>query len=175
MQRKRTIMLLTGLAIAVLLCVIGFSRVSDSQEAAAVAALEYADREQKVAQIEVMRKQPMSEGQMESPEINQRMMDAAAEAEMPTGGGQGLINIDPGQPQRVAGTDYREMSVPVRLEQVALKQVITFLHKLSTDDSTLRVKQIDLMAPREDDLSDKWNVNVTLAYMVYAPRTGREQ
>jgi hypothetical protein len=99
-------------------------------------------------------------------QINRHLRDAATA----TGVAEKLVSIEPGEPNHVAGTDYQEMLVFLRLESVPLRQLVTFLHAHAAADAAAHAKTIELSTPRtRGGVDDVWVADVTLAYTSYAP------
>jgi hypothetical protein len=78
-----------------------------------------------------------------------------------------LAGIEPGQPARIAGTDYEETPVFLRLSPMPMKQLVTFLHETSARDPRARCRTIELSAAEG---RDDWSADVTLGYLTYVPQ-----
>ena len=98
-------------------------------------------------------------------QINRHLRAAAAAA----GVAEKLVSIEPGEPNQVAGTDYQEMLVFVRLKPLPLSELVTFLHEHAAADAAARTKAIELSTPRNEGTAQLWLADVTLAYTTYAP------
>jgi hypothetical protein len=98
-------------------------------------------------------------------QINRRLRDAATAA----GVADKLVSIEPGEPNQVAGTDYQEMLVFLRLEPLPLRQLVTFLHAHAAADVAARTKAIELSMSRDRGVDEIWLADITLAYTSYAP------
>jgi hypothetical protein len=80
-----------------------------------------------------------------------------------------LERISPQAPRPVGDTAYREQDTEVSLRKVTLQQLVSFLHGLLTSGSGLRAKSIHLSTPRDEELGDRWTVELTLSYLIYDP------
>ena len=100
-------------------------------------------------------------------QVNRHLRDAAAAA----GVADKLVSIEPGEPNLVAGTDYQEMLVFLRLEPVSLRELVTFLHAHAWADSATHAKAIELSTiARNQKDGELWLADVTLAYVSHAPQ-----
>jgi len=116
---------------------------------------------------------------VDDPELNRRLRSAATIA----GVGNELVSIDPGPARQVRDTDYDETVVYLRLDNVTLRQLVTFLHQLSSRDKALRTKSLQLAPPAptgiaraplpattlKQESGELWTADVTLAYLSYSP------
>ena len=105
----------------------------------------------------------------ENLDLNTRIRNAANDAGVP----DQIANIEPGQPRPIRDTDYTESLVSLRLNTVNLRQLVTFLHRLSVHDASIRTKAFDLSAPTglpADAVGDLWTADVTLGLLIYSPR-----
>ena len=82
-----------------------------------------------------------------------------------------LIRIWPDPASRVGNTPYQRKSTQVLFRRVTLRQIIMFLHTISSRKGGPQATRIRLLAPR-DDASDKlWTVETTLTHLIYQPDT----
>jgi hypothetical protein len=116
------------------------------------------------------------------PEFNRRLRRAATVAGIP----DEVVSIEPGVPRRVGETDFNETLVSLRLNTVTLRQLVTFLHELSSRDPAVRTRILELAAPaepvgpsaaaadgafeKEASVDENWSADVTLAYLSFLPR-----
>ena len=103
--------------------------------------------------------------------INRQLRAAAIAAHL----SDQLASIDPGTAARIRDSDYTQTPIYVRLNAVALRQLIGFLYELSITDQSLRTSDIELSPPlvnppNRTDSSDLWTADVTLSYLEYAQR-----
>jgi hypothetical protein len=146
-----------------------YGRLADARGAAGAAADNLAACRDLAAQIESLRRRPALAGARElKGEELRNWIQQAASAQFDDGS-VGLI--EPGSPRRLGDGPYRETPVVVRLKSVTLRQLFTFLHALAADPARgVHVRRVDLNAPRENEADDRWNVETTVAQLVYAPR-----
>jgi hypothetical protein len=90
-----------------------------------------------------------------------------------------LVSIEPGQPTPLRDSDFSETPVYLRLRALTLRQLVTFLHQLSTGNAGVRAKAIELSPPPDSSAAptsaaggadEQWTGDVTLAYLTYTPR-----
>lgn len=81
-----------------------------------------------------------------------------------------LVRIWPDPPMRVGDTVYQKKSTQVLFRQVTLRQIITFLHHVASQDGGPKTTQIRLSTPRGDETGNRWTAETTLTYLIYAPR-----
>lgn len=119
-------------------------------------------------QIEQLRpRQHVAEAHLlETIEIHQRIEAAAEAAGLQS---TALDRIHPEGPRRVGDSNYLEAPVRLRITRVEMRQIITLLHRLADDGSGLLVRQVRLSAPRGEEPANVWNVEITLAYLLYQP------
>jgi len=84
--------------------------------------------------------------------------------------GQKIVRISPLPPQRLADSPYKEKPTLVRLEDVTLRQLVTFAHDLSAAKTHLVAKSINIRAPQAEDAGELWIAEVELTYLIYQPR-----
>jgi hypothetical protein len=166
---------MAGTIAVALLAAVGwsYSRLSESRDAAGTAARDLADCRGRVDRIENLRRRPAVAGvrELAATDLSRRIAQAARAAELDEGS---IERIDPEPPRRVGETDYREVGTQVRLRGAAMRQVFAFFHALCSDPApsgALKLRAIRLSAPHGDETSDRWTVESTVTYTVYAPRT----
>ena len=103
---------------------------------------------------------------LDGSDMNRRIRDAATAA----GISQNLSGIEPNRPVRVRETDYNELMVFLRFESVSIRQLATFMQRLSSVDPACRIKSIELDSPPDPADTTHWTSDLTLAYLTYAPR-----
>jgi hypothetical protein len=151
-----------------------YGRMAGARARAADAASDTQACEVLQAQIEGLRQRPKlaEEKATEQPKIVGRIQQSADEALIGPGYTASLVRIDPSaRPIRLGESAYTEKRVTVSLDQLKLGQLVDFLYPLIADRRGLRTKRIALTAPRTDELGDRWNVELTLGYLIYSPRT----
>ena len=103
---------------------------------------------------------------LDGSEMNRRIRDAATAANI----SDHLSGIEPNRPVRVEGSDYNELMVFLRFENVTIRQLSTFMHRLSSIDPACRIKSIELESPPDASDTINWTSDLTLAYLTYSPR-----
>ena len=104
-------------------------------------------------------------------DLVRRVADVAAIA------GVQLTTREPGIPQRLGTSEYNELPVFLGFESITLRQLTVFLNQLALSDPGSRAKMIELR-PREPGATgpagpadgELWTADVTIAYLVYAPK-----
>lgn len=121
-------------------------------------------------QITELRERPSVAGTRErqTSETATEIERAAAVAKIEVA--QSLVSISPELPRRVGDTAYKEAPTQIVLTGITLRQLVAFLSALAMADNGLQARSLRLTAPR-DDLGDRWTVDVTVSYLIYAPRT----
>lgn len=103
---------------------------------------------------------------LDGSDLNRRIRDAATAA----GISQNLSGIEPNRPLRLADSNYNELMVFLRFENVTIRQLSTFMHRLAAIDPACRVKSIELESPPDPADTTHWTSDLTLAYLTYSPR-----
>ena len=103
---------------------------------------------------------------LDGSDMNRRIREAATAA----GISQNLSGIEPNRPVRLAESNYHELMVFLRFENVSIRQLATFMHRLGTIDPACRIKSIELDSPADPADTANWTADLTLAYLTYSPR-----
>ncbi len=103
---------------------------------------------------------------LDGSDLNRRIREAATAA----GISDRLSGIEPNRPVRLRESDYNELMVFLRFENVSLRQLSTFMQRLSSIDPACRIKTIELESPPDASDTTNWTSDLTLAYLTYAPR-----
>jgi len=82
------------------------------------------------------------------------------------------VGNDPAAPVRVPKSPYKRLAVRLLLENVMLRQLVQFAYDLTEQDGALSVPRIRLSAARAES-EDAWDVDLTVAYLIYAPSQER--
>jgi len=171
--------LMAGTIAVALVAAVGWSymQLAESRAAESVAAQDLVDCRAIASRIESLRQRPAVAGAqlLGAADLSRRIELAAAAANFADGS---IERIEPEPARRIGETNYREVPTQVRLRRVTLQQVFTFLHALSAtpptadhnQQSILSVSDIRLSAPRGEEAGDRWTVESTLTYTVYAPK-----
>lgn len=120
------------------------------------------------AQIEALSKAPKlaSAEIVKSQRITEQINDAARAAGIDPA--DALDTVRPEDARPVGDTDYQRKPTRFSLRGVTLQQTALLLHRL-TDDTTLTVSDLRLRTPHSEAASDRWNVEATVSYLIYAP------
>ena len=167
---RSTQLLAALLVVAAFCCAAAFARLNQSSRAADDAARTFAQSQSQLKQLSSRPIIGNGDNAGANAQINRHLRDAAAAA----GVAEKLVSIEPGEPNQVAGTDYQEMLVFLRLESIPLRELVTFLHAHAAADAASHAKAIELSAPRHQGANDLWLADVTLAYTTYAPPAAAE-
>jgi len=85
-----------------------------------------------------------------------------------------IVRIDPGEPRRVAESDYKDQSTEVEIRTVTLKQLVAFVDSI-TSDTGIQVNFVWLTSPAPQTSAvhsaEKWNVQLTLTNLIFAPKS----
>ncbi|HEY7115775.1 MAG TPA: hypothetical protein VH475_04260 [Tepidisphaeraceae bacterium] len=164
----------TALLTVLLACVLAWlpltcARMSRLRDDAATAELNLSEGRLAMSQIRQWRSSPgrAAPVPMQTPQLTQNLRDAATAAGLADAPGS-----EPGNPSRIANSDFSELPVFLRFEPLTLKQLTTFLHTLAQIDPNSRAKSIELSPPEQADKSDhdRWTADVAVGYLTYTPQ-----
>ncbi len=99
-------------------------------------------------------------------ETNSFIERAASEAKIDS---KSLIRITPEPARRMGDTAYKEKPTMIFLKNITLEQLVSLSHGLQTAEQQLAPKFIRIVAPQQNDTSLKWNAEVSVTYLIYAP------
>jgi hypothetical protein len=167
-----------ALALA-LLATIGwfsFAHFSDGHQQFDAAVRELEQSTALAEQIALLRNKPdRAAAQSRSEQaLAESIEKSAAAANVPQ---EKLARIEPQQPRRSGDSDYLEHATVVQLDGVTLAQLATTLTALRASGAgheQLRVSTLRIAAPyqtAESQGEEPWNVELTLSYFVYSPKT----
>ena len=121
-------------------------------------------------------------GRLDAAELSRRLNSAAVNA----GVKDNLVDIDPGTSVPLANSDYKELLVILRFEKISLRQLTLFFEQLAANDPGSRAKMIELSSPdataslsprhpvpANADGSELWTADISIAYLLYAPREAK--
>jgi len=172
-SRRKRLTIWTVLLILVLIGCVGYSY--DRFAAAKARAVETARDTQACRRlrqrIERLRQRPqMAEAKaLDRPKLTSRIQQTAREAGIGPGKRGNLVRIDPSaRGRRLGETVYTEKPVHVTLERVTLDQLMQMLGPL-TKRRGMRCQHINLTPPSASKRGRRWNAELTLNYLVYAP------
>jgi len=129
-------------------------------------------------EIEALRQKPARIDAEEMPvqDLTRLIERAAAAAGIEP---QQLVRIWPEPARRIAETDYKEKTTSLLLRDASLEQTLRLVHALTqgpvasvggaSKGASLGVPSIRLTAPRRDTTDNRWHVELTINYLLYAP------
>lgn len=145
-------------------------RLASARQAAHAAAKDLQTCRELAGQIVRLRDRPAVADvrEMQAAETATLIERAAAAAKIPAA--QSLVSITPETPRRIGESAYKEAPTQVLLRGIGLRQVVAFLCAISAEGSGLRPRSLRLSASREDS-AGQWAAEVTVSYLIYAPRS----
>jgi len=158
-------LLLVGTVVSYLLMGTSYARAAASTEnvTQCLSIIERIERLRQTPQRADIRSQSETE-------LAGRIEEAAAQADLPR---NNIVRIDPGEPRRLTGTDYKKQPTDVELRSVSLKSLITFLHTVA-ENSESQADFLWLTSTRTDEqsaaVSESWNAQLTLSNLIFSPR-----
>lgn len=172
MNEQQKPWVLAGLLILVLLVAAGWStsRMFDQRATARAAAADLAECRRIAANIASLRKQDsvaQADGDADAQErdIAQRISDAAQKAGLAGEWNQGITHT---RAVQVGETPYKRKPAELVTRGLTLAQLTALMHEL-TYDSPLTVSELRLNTPRGEDPGDRWDADITLSFLIYAP------
>jgi hypothetical protein len=119
--------------------------------------------------IKRLKDKPMVAGshEIELTELSKRIEQSAINSQIPT---SALVRISPESARRAGDSLYLEKPTTVLLEGVGLRELARFLYAMSNGPAAMDVQSLRLTAPREQENGDQWTAEVTLSYLIYAPK-----
>ncbi len=86
-----------------------------------------------------------------------------------------LSRISPQPAARIGDTPFKERPTEIVLRKVAIKQLAQFLAGAAEQSRTLYFKQLRLSAANDGSAADdQWNVEITMGYRIYAPKSNQD-
>lgn len=146
----------------------GWQELNRSHHAAAAARSNLAACERLAVSIKSLKQKPALARslQHEMTDLIRRIEEAATSASIPL---ERLVRIDPQTPKRLGNSSYQEHAAILDIDGVSLRQLITFLHLLASNESGLDAQNIQLIAPRDPAALEQWNCGLVLTYLIYSP------
>lgn len=125
------------------------------------------DCERMAADIMAFRDQPTvaSDEEMGIQELGDQISSALESAGLRADVIDGMY---PQSERRLGDTPYMQKPTQLVCRQVPLPQLAVFLYDLS-DDTGLRIRDLRLRVPRDDQNNHAWDVDATLTYLIYSP------
>lgn len=170
-DQKRQVVLV-GVMLVLLLLAVGWSGkgMLDQRTAAQASAADLARCKQIAANIEALRDQDA----VASTDDNTAQLEASLAQQIDAAASRvGLAGdwrrgIDHKLPRRVGDSPYLRKPAVLLTRGLTLTQLTALLHEL-TDDSPLTVSELRLNTPNGEPAGDRWDADVTLTYLIYAP------
>lgn len=179
-KQLRTATLIQGLAFGVLIAATVYSAmrlvtarseyVSCSEDLQACKA--------RLPQIVQLRQKPDRAAQQSRSEVSlaKAIEESATKSGLQT---SQVVSIEPQSPRRVADSSYEEFATLVRVEGISLSQLAKLaqaLRSTDTSSSNLEISALRLGVPfqstkAQDAQGEVWNVELTLTYLVYSPKS----
>jgi len=172
MSRRMTVLLLILAGLLGVTAAWSYGHMAAARRQAAAAASDTAACSQVAAAIGRLAARPKmaSEHERLAAETTSIIERSARAAGIPP---ERLARISPEASQRVGETAYKAKPTQVFLKDVTLQQLVVFVHTLMGANEGLNVKSIRLSAPRVEDTNNRWRAEVTVTYLIYAPRLER--
>jgi hypothetical protein len=162
MNRVRTSLLVVLLIAASLSAWLALAHLAGARDRANTSARDLATSRKALAALRGARAATPTAANDSNP-INSVLREAASAS----GASAKLASIEPGQSAAIAGTDYDETPVFLRIDPMPLRPLVTFLHAASARDPRVRCRSIELSA---GDSPDAWSADITLAYLSHSAR-----
>src|SRR4051794_10342521 len=151
---------------SVIAAAVAFAHMRRQRAAAEIESDNLGDSLHLLADLKHSAKSPIAAARLDGADLNRRIRQAATSA----GISDRLSGVEPNRPTRVRESDYNELMVFLRFENVNLRQLGGFMHQLSSADPGCRIKSIELEAPAQGAAEQQWTSDITLAYLSYAPK-----
>lgn len=166
MTRRETISVVVMICLAWCLVWLAGSHMLAERRAACAAKADLDDSRTYVAAIKRLSQLPSLAGsQSKAPnEIQVAVEKQAKAAGIPL---DSLADISPQQPQRLGDSPLKEQPTAIRLENVSMKQVVSFVYSLASQGDGLIPKSIRLRPPRRDESSDLWIAEIVMVYLLH--------
>ena len=162
--------LLAG-AMGIYIC---YGRLSEARALAAGAGedmIKCRELADSIVRLSSHRQNQMTDQPQDESSIDRRSEEAAQLANMSP---EKLEKTSHPSPRRLGQSPYRENLTTIILKEVSMEETIRFLHALTGDSPSLRVQSLRFWTQKGnkvDALQDRWNVDLTLADLVYDPKT----
>jgi len=166
MNRRTTYILARLLITSAIAAAVAFAYMQRERSQADTQSKNLRDSLRLLVDLQHSAKSPIAAARLDGADLNRRIREAATAA----GISDRLSSVEPNRPARLRESDYNELMVFVRFENVSLRQSAAFMHRLSASDPSCRIKTIELEAPANGAADQQWTSDITLAYLSYAPR-----
>jgi hypothetical protein len=84
---------------------------------------------------------------------------------------EALARITPEPAKRLENSTLREEATEVVLQQITLRQLIGFLHAVTSGNSVVGVRSVRLLSPPEEEVGRHWTAEVRVVQLIQAPPT----
>jgi hypothetical protein len=167
-SHRATYILAAILMLAAIAAAAGFVQMSRQRSLAQAQQRDLADSLRLLGDLSDSSKSPgrIPATRLDGADLNRRIREAATTAAI----SERLASIEPNRPVRLGESDYNELMVFLRFDNVKLREVASFMHRLSAIDPACRIKTIELESPPDSADNQNWTSDITLAYLTYAPR-----
>jgi len=170
MTRHPKPLVLLGVLVAGLLAATlwSYTLLAASRASAATAIDDHDACQRLASSIESLQQGRLPQDFMDQPlnELVRRIEMSAQSSLIPT---QSLVRIWPEPERRIGNTPYKQKPTQILLRNVTLKQLITFLYRLTADGLGLQIPSIRLTAPRDNEAGSLWTTEITATYLSYDP------
>lgn len=176
-QRRQSVLI--GVMLAMMLVAAGWStvRMFGYWRDAAYAAEDLQRCEQLADQIKQYQNQDAfastgDDAALQEQKLAQRVNEAAQKANLTGSWQQG---IEHRREVRIDDSPYLRKPAVLITRGLTLSQLALLLHHL-TQDSPYTAEQLQLRTPPGEEAGNRWDADVTLTYLIYAPQTtGRDE
>ncbi len=178
MTLKRRSLLYALLLVALLVAVLwhAWGTFAASRRAAGLAAIHLDEAQRLMQQIDLSRQGSRVAGQTE---VGEGELVRRVEAAATTAGAlpSQIVRIDPAPARRLGESPYKQKSTRLQLRAVTLSQAVEFLEALDRPQEEphqgLTLSTVRLSAAREETNRGLWDLDATVNYLLYAPRSAR--
>jgi len=171
-SRRRLLLTLSAVASVAMLSWFEASGAGSARSSYVALVRQVEQMSRDTAAIQSLRQAPRLAAERERPndELVSQINKALAGAEIPL---EHWIAHDPAPAVRLPRTPYKQLSLRLSLENLSLRQLVAFAFQLVGQDASLSVYRLRLTLPRSGE-KGRWNVEMTMAYLIYAPYAGAE-
>jgi hypothetical protein len=85
-----------------------------------------------------------------------------------------LVRVQPSAPSYLGDSSYRIRPIRLELEEVTMRQLITFAHHLVDENRGLTVRDLEFWHAGTDSSSapgERWSAELTLTQLIFSPMT----
>jgi type II secretory pathway component PulM len=169
-QKRQAVLVAVMLVLLAITVLWSYGRYAEARDRAAAAEENTAAVEALAESIESLRRRPTMGVQALADTQLTAMIETSARAagfDPETV----VLSIRPQPDRRVENTPYRQKTTELRLQHLTLRQLVQFLHDLSSRNPGLRIDGLQLSSPTGEGSTATWTVDpLTLSYLIYAPQ-----